>query len=153
MTTGRRTLRYENLDEIMADVDHLRSGHQTIGNWSLAQICRHLATVMRWSVDLPASEIYDPSVWVGEEQKRRFFESASFPEGVPTSARVVPGEALNEHDEAEGLRQAIAHYQASPDPAIPHILLGFLTRDEWDQFHCIHAAHHFSFVIPTRKTQ
>jgi hypothetical protein len=153
MTPGRRSLRYSNVDEILSDVDRLLNGHTTAGNWSLAQICRHLATVMRRSVDLPASTPYDASVWSGAEQKRRFFESGSFPEGIPTSAQLSPVESLNPREEAEELRQTIAYYKASAGPVIPHVLLGFLTREEWDQFHCIHAAHHFSFVIPTAKSR
>jgi hypothetical protein len=132
----------------MPDVERLLQGHSTVGNWSLAQICRHLATVMRRVVDLPASAPRDPSRWVGEEQKRQFFESGTFAEGIPTSPSLVPADALNQREEAEELRQAIAHYKDSPGPVIPHILLGFLTREQWDRFHCIHAAHHFSFVVP-----
>ena len=60
----------------------------------------------------------------------------------------LPGEALDEREEAEGLRQAIAHYKASPGPVVPHVLLGPLIRSEWDRFHCIHAAHHLSFAVP-----
>ena len=55
MTQGRRTLRFNSLDEVMPDVERLLEGHSTVGNWSLAQICRHLSTVMRRVVDLPAS--------------------------------------------------------------------------------------------------
>ena len=47
MTPGRRTLSYGSFDEMMLDVERLLEGHTTVGNWSLAQICRHLATVMR----------------------------------------------------------------------------------------------------------
>ena len=147
MTPGRRTLRYNNLDEIMADVDRLVAGHTTVGHWSLAQICRHLATIMRLTADLPASTPHDASRRVGEEQKRQFFESGAVPEGIPTSPWLLPGEVLDEHEEAEVLRQAIAHYLASPGPVVPHVLFGPLTRSEWDRFHCIHAAHHLSFAV------
>jgi hypothetical protein len=148
MRPGRRTLQFQGLDDIMPDVERLLDGHTTVGNWSLAQICRHLATVMRRVVDLPASTPHDASRWVGEERKREFFASGVVPEGIPTSPRLVPGEALGDHEETEGLRQAIAHYQASPGPVVPHVLFGFLTREEWDRFHCIHAAHHLSFAVP-----
>ena len=148
MTPGRRTLGYESLDDVMPDVERLLEGHTTVGTWSLAQICRHLATVMRRVVDLPASTPHDASRWVGEEQKRQFFESGVVPEGIPISPRLLPGEALDDREEAEGLRQAIAHYKASPGPVVPHVLFGSLTRSEWDQFHCIHTAHHLSFVVP-----
>jgi hypothetical protein len=61
MTPERRTLRYESLDQVMPDVERLLEGHTTVGTWSLAQICRHLANAMRRLVDLPASTPYDPS--------------------------------------------------------------------------------------------
>ena len=119
MTPGRRTLHFPDLDGIMPDVDRLLDGHSMVGNWSLAQICRHLATVMRLAVDLPASTPHHSSRWVGEEQKRQFLESGVVPEGIPTSPRLLPGEALDEREQAEGPRQAIAHYQASPGPVVP----------------------------------
>ena len=59
MTPGRRTLSYGNLDDIMPDVERLLDGHTTVGNWSLAQMCQHLAAVMRRVVDLPASTPHD----------------------------------------------------------------------------------------------
>ena len=152
MTPGRRTLRFQDLEDIMPDVERLLDGHTTVGHWSLGQICRHLATVMRRVVDLPASTPHDASGWVGEERKREFFESGVVPEGIPTSPRLLPAEALDEHEEAEGLRQAIAHYQGAPGPVVPHVLFGLLTREEWDRFHCIHAAHHLSFAIPQSPT-
>lgn len=37
---------------------------------------------------------------------------------------------------------------AEPLPAHPH--LGPMTRDEWGRFHCLHCAHHLSFVVPDR---
>jgi Protein of unknown function (DUF1569) len=148
MTPGRRTLRYGSLDEIMPDVERLLEGHTTVGGWTVAQICRHLATIMRRTVDLPASTPLDASRQVGEEWKRQFFESGVVPEGIPTSPSLLPADALDEREEAEGLRQAIAYYQASPGPVVPHVLFGVLTREEWDRFHCLHAAHHFSFAVP-----
>ena len=148
MTPGRRAIQFESLDEIMPEVDRLLEGHTTVGNWSLAQICRHLATVLRRVIDLPATTPHGPSQWVGEEGKRQFFESGLVPEGIPTSPQLVPVEGLDEREEAEGLRRAIAHYEASPGPVVPHRLFGFMTRQEWDRFHCIHAAHHLSFAIP-----
>ncbi len=39
MTSGRRALRYESFDEVMPDVERLLERHDTVGKWSLAQIC------------------------------------------------------------------------------------------------------------------
>jgi hypothetical protein len=148
MTPGRRTLRIESFDDVMPDVERLLEGHTTVGTWSLAQVCRHLATAMRRVVDLPASTPHDPSLRVPEEQKRQVFESGVLPEGVPGPPEVIPAETLGAREEAEGLRAAIAYYKASPGPVIPHRLFGPLTRAEWDRLQLIHCAHHLSFVVP-----
>ena len=42
MNTKRRALSFATLDGVMPDVDHLLTGHTTVGQWSLGQICNHL---------------------------------------------------------------------------------------------------------------
>jgi Protein of unknown function (DUF1569) len=148
MSPGRRTLRYESFDEVMPDVERLLDGHTTVGNWTLAQICHHLAAVLRRHVDLPASTSFDPSDRVSEEQKRRMLESGILPGGIAAPPGVLPEAVRGERDEAEGLRAAIAYYRDSPGPVIPHRILGPLTRDECDRFELLHLAHHLSFAIP-----
>jgi hypothetical protein len=149
MIPGRRTLRFQNFDEVMPDVERLLDGHTTVGTWDLAQICHHLATVARRVVDLPASTPSDPSKWVGEEQKRQVFETGMLPEGLPGPPELMPPNGLDAREEAEGLRQAITHFQASPGPVIPHRIFGHLTRDEWHRLQLIHLAHHLSFAVPS----
>jgi hypothetical protein len=148
MTEGRRPLRFETLDDVMPDVERLLRGHTTVGHWSLAQICRHLSTVMRRVVDAPASTPQDPSKWLPEEDKRRVLSSGLLPEGIPAPDAVVPAEAGDEREEAEALRAAIAYFQASDGPVIPHRVFGPLSRDEWHRLSCIHCAHHLSFAVP-----
>src|SRR4051812_14978085 len=91
MTPGRRSLRYESFDEVMPDVERLLEDHLTVGNWSLAQICRHLAAVLRRHVDLPASTTFDPSRRVSEEQKRPMLEFGVLPHGITPPPGVIPG--------------------------------------------------------------
>jgi Protein of unknown function (DUF1569) len=148
MTPGRRTLRFDRLDEIMPDVERLLGGHTVVGRWSLAQLCRHLASTLRRTADLPASTPVDRSRFVDEETRRRVFETALIPEGYPAPPAVTPDDTAGVHAEAEGLRQAIDHYRASAGPAIPHLFLGPLTKAEWERYHLIHCAHHLSFAIP-----
>ena len=82
MTPGRRTLRYVSFDEVMPDVERLLAGHRTVGNWTLAQICRHLAGVLRRHIDLPASTVFDPDDRIADDQKRRVFETGVLPDGI-----------------------------------------------------------------------
>lgn len=93
MTPGRRTLSFRSFDDIMPEVERLIGSSTTLGNWSLAQTCRHLATVLRRVVDLPATIPQDPSQWVGEEQKRQVLESGLLPEGIQGPQEVMPAEA------------------------------------------------------------
>jgi hypothetical protein len=151
MTPGRRTIAFKSLDDVMPDVERLLEGQTTVGNWSLAQILLHVATVMRRVVDLPASTPHDPSLVVGEEKKRQVFESGMIPEGLPGPPEVMPVNTLSEREEAEGLRQAIAHYKDSSGPVIAHRLFGPLSKPEWDRLQLIHVAHHLSFAIPVEE--
>jgi len=148
MPSGRRTIRYESFDDVMADVERLLEGHRTVGNWSLAQICHHLAAVLRRHVDLPATTRFDPSDRVSEEEKRRMLEAGVLPPDLDVPAGVLPGSVASERDEAESLRAAIAYYLASPGPVTAHRIFGPLTRDEWDRFELVHLAHHLSFAVP-----
>ncbi len=133
----------------MPDVERLLAGHATVGKWSLAQICHHLATVLRRVVDLPASTPHDPSQWMGEERKRQVFESGELAEGLPAPPEILPAVTLDVREEVEGLRRALEHYTASPGPVIPHRLFGPLTKAEWDQLQLLHLAHHLSFAVAT----
>lgn len=148
MTPGRRNLRFETFDDVMPDVERLLLGHTTVGHWSLAQICRHLSTVMRRIVDLPASTPSDPSQWFPEQKKRQVFESRQIPEGLPAPPEIVPSETLGDREEADALRATLDYYRASPGPVVPHRFFGPLTRDEWDQLQLVHFAHHLSFAVP-----
>ncbi|QEH35035.1 hypothetical protein OJF2_35800 [Aquisphaera giovannonii] len=148
MGSGRRTLRYESFDEVMPDVERLLRGHVTVGNWSLAQICHHVAAVLRRHVDLPASTPFDPSDRVPEGVKRHMLEAGILPPDIEAPAVTRPDAAGTEREEAEALRAAIAYYRGSRGPAITHRIFGPLTREEWDRFELVHLAHHLSFVVP-----
>jgi hypothetical protein len=151
MIQGRRTLRYESFEEVMPDVERLLAGHTTVGRWTLAQICHHLAAVLRRHVDLPASTVFDPADRVSEATKREVLESGVLPGGITAPPGVLPAAVGGEREEAEGLRAAIAYYRDSPGPAVPHRILGPLTREEWDRFELIHLAHHLSFAVPVQR--
>ena len=148
MTPGRRALRYESFEDVMHIVERLLGGYSTVGQWLLGRMCRHLATILRASVDMPATPARDPSLLVGEERKRAMLESGGLPEGVKTAAPFEPPAGLDDREEAEGLRAAIIHDKASPGPVIAHPLFGVIPRTEWDRFLCHHCAHHLSFAVP-----
>ena len=149
MTPERRAIAFATLDQVMPDVERLLGGHRTVGTWTLAEICNHLATVMRRAVDVPASTQWDPSMRFEADRRREVFESGRLPEGLPQPAAAAAIEVRSARDEADGLRDAIAYYAASGGPASSHRYFGPMTKGEWDRLQCIHCAHHLSFAIPT----
>ena len=143
----RRALSFADLDDAIADVDRLLAGHVTVGRWSLGQICNHLATGFR----LLRVGGLEPvtSRTVPEAVRIRFFRNGRFPDGVvaPHPA-LFPGPGLDDRDEADALRKAVAHFTTSPGPFPPHPFLGPLSKEDWNRFHCMHAAHHLGFAVP-----
>ena len=68
-------------------------------------------------------------------------------EDMPIPPGVMPPSGdLDEREEAEKLRRAIAHFRAAPGPFMAHRFFGRLTRDEWHRLQLIHMAHHLSFA-------
>jgi hypothetical protein len=50
--TGRRTLNYATLDDLLQDAEQLAESHvDMLGNWSLGQVFSHLAITMNKSID------------------------------------------------------------------------------------------------------
>jgi hypothetical protein len=146
---ARREVSFTSLDQVMRDVDRLLAGHTTVGNWSLGQICNHLAAAMKGSV-----EGFDVRVpWLfrtlfGPVLKRRILRTGRMPEGVKLPAKALPSPALDDRAEAEALRATIRLYSAYSGPMAAHPFFGPVPRAQWTRLHEIHCAHHLSFLLP-----
>lgn len=145
MTTQRK-LTFQGLDEVMPAVEQLLEGHSLMGQWSLAQICNHLATTIR----LTARPVSDPGQGTPEQAALRegFFAAGVFPPGRSSPPPFVPREGLDQAAEVASLVDAIKCFQAATGPFPSHPMLGPLSRDQWVQFHTMHAAHHLGFALP-----
>jgi hypothetical protein len=143
----RRDLDFASLDDVILDVERLLAGHDILGRWSLAQICHHLATGIRLTLDAPLRPF--ESTRETEIARRRFFHQGKFPEGMeaPIPA-LIPPPGLDAANEAEALREVIGRFASATGPFPAHPRLGPMTKDEWAQFHCLHCAHHLGFAVP-----
>src|SRR5437660_1623214 len=76
----RRELSFASLDEVVPEVERLLAGHTTVSRWTLAQICNHLATGIRLTLDAPVR----PTEPTREQDvaRRRFFARSQFPDGM-----------------------------------------------------------------------
>jgi hypothetical protein len=150
-TSGRRSIRFAQLSDVINDVERLRSSHRTLGQWSLAQICNHLSATMRYTVEgFPGPR----APWLvrhtfGATAKRFMLWTGRIPEGVRAPNGYVPAPKLELDKEVEGLKEAVARFQRADGQLKEHPLIGSMTRAQWEQYHCAHCAHHLSFVQST----
>jgi len=143
---NRRDLSFARLDEIMPEVDRLLTGHATVGQWSLGQMCHHLATAFRYST-MARSPLPEPT----EQQaaiRDRFFAAGKFPDGRNAPPGLDPKPGLDDRAEADALRATIDNFASATGPCAAHPVLGPLSHEHWARFHCMHAAHHLGFAVP-----
>jgi hypothetical protein len=150
---GRRRLRFANLEEVVADVRQLHAGpHRLLGNWTLAQIAKHLGQVMHGSIDgspIPF-QFPLPARIVGRLVLRPYFLHVAIPKGIrlPRAATEQFMFADCEFAEAmDRLETGVARLAKETNRAV-HPLLGPLSPAQWNLFHLRHCESHLSFVVP-----
>jgi hypothetical protein len=155
---GRRQLRFNSLDDILADVDRLARAReiQRLGNCSPGQVLQHLAAAFNKSIDGYENPV--PAVLrvvLRLLMKRKFLTeplSAGF--RLPAKAQQeMWSDSSNPSSVSEGadaIRRSVGRLQAETHRA-PHPVVGPLTVDEWNQFHCRHAEMHLSFLVPVES--
>jgi hypothetical protein len=149
MNPRRRPLSFSNLSEVMPDVDRALRGYDKVGNWSLGQVCNHISGALRFTVEgYPARAPWLVRVTIAPLVFRRVMKTGQMPENARVPDVFLPKPALDDRAEAEALRGAIQLYVEHTEPMALHPFFGKMTRSQWDRFHCIHAAHHLSFLLP-----
>jgi hypothetical protein len=145
-------LAFASLDHVIPDVDRLLAGHITVGNWSLGQICDHLARSITYSLEgFPVRAPWLLRKTLGPLILRRILKSGHFVEGMTAPRPYQPKPVADAQDEAEGLRAAIRRFATHDGPPAEHPLAGAVSRSVWERFHCIHCAHHLGFVLPVER--
>ncbi len=147
--TGRRKLHFDSYDELLADV-HQLNGQPTryLGNWSLGQVCEHLAKAIEYAVDGAPFKVSWFFRTVGPILKKRIISRPMKPGfRLPKSA----AEYLPRNSDAAAgiarLEQAIERYRKAA-AVKPHVIFGNMTREEYDQLNFRHAEMHLSFIVP-----
>jgi len=147
--SGRRTLHFTNLDQILVEVDLLRAGHHTVGNWSLAQICRHLADSFSGSMDGFGVRNHRVMRFLfGRRALRDALRHGIAPGFTVTDRLTPPADVVLDETVAE-LVCAVERYKQFIGPMHFHPFFGNLSRAEWDLLHLVHSAHHLSFAVAT----
>ena len=146
--TMRRALAFDTFQQVLAEIAEARKAHRTTGNWTLAQICKHLADSVNGSID--GFDLRQHRI------KRTLFKRPllwyTFRWGIPREYTVDPALTPPREIDIEAalteLTSAIERYTAHNGPLQAHPLFGKMPRATWDRVHLFHCAHHLSFVIP-----
>lgn len=146
---GRRTLSFKSYDDILADARAMNSQPtRHLGNWSLGQICEHLAKAIEYEVDGAPFPVPWYLRMVGPWLKKRIITRPMKPGfKLPKSAAEYLPVNTDATEGIDRLEKAIARYLQSPTLK-PHVFFGPMTREECDQLNFRHAEMHLSFVVP-----
>lgn len=145
----RRTLRFENFDEMLAEVERLHSTpHRALGNWTLGQALGHLGRAMIGSVDGEPFRVPLHLKIIGRLFIRRRLLNHKFPAGfqLPRSAakKLIPEPDCSYEEGLATLHEGLDRLKQS-DRRIAHPVIGRLNVEQWNRFHLRHAELHLGF--------
>ncbi|WP_432798179.1 DUF1569 domain-containing protein [Poriferisphaera sp. WC338] len=147
----RRTLYFQNIDQILEEADRLASGdYQKCADWSLGQNCHHLATWMVMCMDgLPhfpmILRILIRAVFNKDKILQKGFKPGMNVRGK--LKKLEPTSDITDETGLEALHKAVERFRHEPKlPA--HPLLGKMSDDDWLQLHLRHAEHHLGMIHP-----
>ena len=147
--SGRRNVDFSSYQDILDDVRSLASRPtRQLGNWSLGEICEHLASAMNMAVDgPPVQALVAYSHGRTTDQEALFCRDHSSPASScqATPRRSCPSGADTDKG-ITALARAIERIQRTADRK-PHPIFGRMTNEEWDRMQFLHSAMHLSFIV------
>ncbi|MCC9609385.1 DUF1569 domain-containing protein [Blastopirellula sp. JC732] len=148
----RRQLQLERLPDAIAECERLlRTGYTQSGNWTLAQICRHLRLTIE--SNMKGYPVWMTTLGYPLRPILRHFMlprllTGNSPSGIRTAGMFVPPDDLDDAVELERLKECVTRFVESTLPLHAHPGFGNMTHEEFNRFHAAHAAHHLSFLHP-----
>ena len=146
--TGRRTLAFNTLDEILDDLNYLSQGKvRSLGNWSPGENLNHLTILMLGCLDGVDVKVPFLTRTVVSLLKRRILTKQMSPGlQLPKAAAALLPSETNWEQGLEEIRAALNRMKTESHRHA-HPVLGELNREQWDQLHCRHCELHLSFLV------
>jgi hypothetical protein len=149
--SAKRSLDFHTADEVIAEIQRLRSGGYTrTKNWNLTQACEHLTATMSGGMDgfgfrLPWILRATIIKWIFN----RMLKNRKMSSG-PTMERLKPKSdgAADDDPIIDACIETIKRAKSFPGPIENYPFLNELKVDDWQQFMWMHAGHHLGFLIP-----
>ncbi|MDQ3438916.1 MAG: DUF1569 domain-containing protein [Planctomycetota bacterium] len=148
MSDARRQLKFDNEDEVIAEVHRLRRGYVEAGAWSLPRMCAHLDKAVQFRMQPgpfpPNTREQDGR----KDQVRGILASGKLPEGIVAPDAMLPPDHCGD-ESIDGFIATLELYKRFPGPTAPHRIFGHLAEPDARRLNLIHCAHHLSYLTPT----
>ncbi len=146
---ARRRIDLRTFEAVLEEARSLADkGYEKAGQWSLAQVCRHLAGAIHAQIDGLETKVSLPERLIA----RFFIKDAIFRSRRIRAGVAAPQEIDSPADGDE--MTAIAELKIAIDRLLkhegfshPHPYFGKLTNEQWREYHLIHASHHLGFLV------
>ncbi|MBI1313048.1 DUF1569 domain-containing protein [bacterium] len=147
----RRTVRYATLDEFKQDLEGLiEGGYETVGDWTLAQICDHLGSTFHGSIDgVPFKAPWFARTFIAPFLKNSVLIKPMKP-GIQLgkeAQKYLPKPDVTLEAALEKVRSGLSRLEHEV-PVADHPFFGKMASEEWMQLHLRHCELHMSFVLP-----
>jgi len=147
---SRRAVVLEDLSQLMPEVGRLSRGNHTVGDWTLAQVCKHLADSINGSIDGFDLRNHRFKRFFLRRQMLKVALTKGIPRNYTVDPNLTPPPDVALEEAIEELRRAVERYRTYAGRLAAHPLFGRMPREVWDRVHCVHCAHHLSFVLPSQ---
>jgi Protein of unknown function (DUF1569) len=145
--TLRRPLKFRTPAEMKADVQHLQTaGYKKAGNWTLPQICWHLASTLEAAME-PSTEPVPPATPEQTAKLNQVLATGQVPPGLIAPPTIDPPASADDAD-IDRLITALKKLETHAGPMRPHRIFGPMSRELRIEHTLVHAAHHLSFLQP-----
>ena len=154
--TARRSLHFENMDDLAAEVERLETSADRIrplGNWSAAQVFQHLGKFIEFSFDgfpFRYGWAIRMACWVLRQISWRWLVALSFRPGFrnpAVAAALEPDPAVKSETAGPYLRRQIERIRHGERMTQPSPAEGPITHEQWVYAHLRHAELHLSFLL------
>lgn len=145
---ARPDLRFDSLDEMLADVDRLRSGPtEQAGQWNLAMILDHMAKAINAHDNPKVKPMRRPLRWIVRAAVHRIVRRGRYPSiKFPAPKRMQPDPNVSLESTYAEFRAAVESLRAITSPILTDTPFGDLPVDEFVKLQLLHGAHHLGFL-------
>ncbi|HEY1687157.1 MAG TPA: DUF1569 domain-containing protein [Tepidisphaeraceae bacterium] len=145
----RRRLVFEDFAQVRTEIARLETaGYTRTGNWSLGQICDHLAKSFKGMVDGFDFEAPWPMRMAARIAMPLIFWIKWVPSGAKIPKSYEPATDVSDETGVIRFTQAFDRLEKHSQPLAKHPFMGSITPEQWRKVQLIHCAHHLGFLVP-----